>query len=186
MSAGRRKFQYALACTVMLLSLPAISDPVPWYPMVVGIIQMAGQITAPACQVDTGSASQIINMGAISNTDFDGPGSFARSVPFSLRLVQCSNDTRQLARVRVTGDLNPDNPDLLRTYSDSSAVAMGVGLGLFDADHHLLKPDTPQTAQVRIQDGSTRLNFTARYGQTQAQVTGGEADATAWFTVSYQ
>ncbi|MEQ0188778.1 fimbrial protein [Klebsiella sp. CN_Kp098] len=171
-----------LCCT----SMPVLSDPTPTYPMVVGVLEMSGQITAPACVLDTGSASQAVIMGAVSSNDFSGAGSDGAPVPFFLQLDNCETSTEQLARISLRGDIDAHNPQLLRTYSDSSAVAMGVGIAIFDASNHLLIPDGSDMSQARLQDGVTRIGFTARYRATLPEVSGGEANAIAWFTVNYQ
>ena len=61
-----------------------------------------------------------------------------------------------------------------------------IGVALFDKEDRLIPLNSPAGAWSRLYTGPTTLHFVAKYRATGHQVTGGAANAQAWFSLTYQ
>ncbi len=59
-------------------------------------------------------------------------------------------------------------------------------LSLFDSQGQQLPLNRPTDRWISLYRGRTTLNFVAKYRATGRQVTGGAANAQAWFSLTYQ
>ncbi|MBC1033635.1 hypothetical protein FSG06_024605, partial [Escherichia coli] len=60
------------------------------------------------------------------------------------------------------------------------------GVALFDDEGNLVPINRPPANWIRLYSGSTSLHFIAKYRATGRRVTGGIANAQAWFSLTYQ
>lgn len=150
-----------------------------------GQVKLRGAITAPACSVNTRSGNQIVEMGEVRSNQFKGLGSYSPPVAFSIDLTGCSRATYHTVGVSFWGVTDGKDPLVLKAGTGTHE-GPGIGLALFDADDDLLVPNAPPSHLTLIRDRETTLRFSARYRATSRQVTGGEADAWAWFALTYQ
>lgn len=137
-------------------------------------------VNRAACTVTTTSIP--VTLGNKTSADFAGVGSTSSDVPFTIPL-NCIAGTR----VNVTLDGTPDasgSPGVLAlSPSSTDAVANGVGV-------QVLYKSAPVTFGKLIKIGSASggnytIPFIGRYYQTADKMTGGLANATATFTMTY-
>lgn len=77
------------------------------------------------------------------------------------------------------------NADLLAIEERDNA-AKGVAIALFDEEGNLIPLNTGQVSIKPDSSGPYTLHLVAKYRATQSTVTGGYANAQAWFTLVYQ
>lgn len=149
-----------------------------------GALRLRGALVAPACTVATESRNLTVDMGQIRSNQFHGAGSDALPVPFFIRLTDCTTVASQNVGITFWGQSNAVNPHILRITPHINA-AQGVGIALFTAKGESVYPNTTLPAVHTLHDGDNRLQFIAKYRATQPEVTGGIAEATAWFSLTY-
>jgi len=167
-----------LACASSFASnqLPVIMDG--------GRVQMRGAIAAAACSVSA-NQSFFVKMGTFRSNQFDGLGSYAPSVPFEIALDECNTEISERITVNFLGI--PDGKDPLVLQAGGAVnSASGVGVAIFDSDGNIIRPNGLPHEVVYRKGEERSLHFFARYRATSYQVTGGNADAFAWLTLSYQ
>jgi type 1 fimbria pilin len=148
-----------------------------------GIINLANTRIIPvACGVTHNPPP--VFLGDTLTTEFSGSGSYAREVPISIPL-DCTAQTR--VHITLEGaSAGPGLPGVLALNNAAdSGTAKGIGV-------QLLLEDRPVTlgsqhlVGTTTSDGTYHVNLVARYYQTHASLTGGVANSTATFTLSYQ
>ncbi len=72
------------------------------------------------------------------------------------------------------------------SVGEGPGIATGIGVALFDKEDRLIPLNSPAGARSRLYTGPTTLHFVAKYRATGHQVTGGAANAQAWFSLTYQ
>nr|WP_255464835.1 fimbrial protein [Pantoea multigeneris] len=138
-------------------------------------------ITPVACSVTQTAIS--VPMGDVLRREFTGVGSVATSQSFSIPL-NCDENTRVKITLDATADSSGRPGVIALNPSTSDKVASGVGV-------QVLRNTTPVTLGSALQVGTVAtagvytIPLTARYYQTQARVTAGQANATATFTMTY-
>ncbi|MDK1705092.1 fimbrial protein [Serratia rubidaea] len=150
-----------------------------------GTVHLRGGLTAAACTVSADSANQTVDMGQFRSNQFNGVGSLAPPVAFSFRLHDCSTAVSNAVGVAFLGVADGKDPQVLRAGAGQNA-ATGVGLALFDNQGALIIPNTEPLHWTPLMQGDMTLRFLARYRATSRQVTGGNADAWTWFSLTYQ
>lgn len=150
-----------------------------------GQINFTGEIIDSACQVVNGLSSPLnVQLGKISKTVFTGAGSTSTLTKFDIQLKDCP-ETITAAAINFGGTPDPDNNTTLALTPGASAAA-GVAIQLVDASNQPVSLYSP-TRQYPLVSGTTvnNLEFGARYIQTQAAVTAGQANSVSTFTVIY-
>lgn len=152
--------------------------------MQTGAIDLTGSnaIVPVACSVTNTSIN--VPMGdKIPLTAFTGPGSVAAERTFSIPL-NCDANTR--VRVALDGIAHGSGVAgvLALDPFPSETVASGVGLQLLFNDIPVAL-GTPITVGTAAADGAFSIPLSARYYQTGGTVTGGRANSTATFTLTY-
>lgn len=145
---------------------------------------MRGAITAEACSVSTGDRDFFVNMGEFRSNQFEGLGSYAPPVSFEITLTECDKDVSTRIAINFLGVSDGKDPLVLKAGSGINA-ASGVGLAIFDSEGNILPPNALPRIIDYFSRGERSLRFIARYRATSYQVTGGNADAFAWLTLSY-
>ncbi|WP_157659854.1 fimbrial protein [Burkholderia ubonensis] len=152
-------------------------------------IDFTGTIKIPGCTITEQTVP--VKMGDIPISAFGGPNTKATPQPFKVSMTcpaGINNLTYQLnpsGTSQVVGDMSQGIVSLT-----SNSGASGIGVELMDDKGAPipLKQDNPVSAydpKTPNQQNIT-MNFQAAYIQTDANVKGGEADAQATFTLSYQ
>lgn len=116
-----------------------------------GTLYAYGELVRGACNIDTGSRFQTLDMGAISTGELASPGSKGRGKEFHLLLRNCiSGGTEEESKrvgavvravdqpevsINFYSEHDESNPHLLAVHG-----AKGFGLQLEDEHHHLIPP----------------------------------------------
>lgn len=155
-----------------------------------GKIDFTGKIIEAGCQVNsTFTSPQTVNLGEVAKTTFTAAGDTASTTAFTLVLSGCPDDLLgKPVHVKYSGTADTTNNDYVQlTGYGTAGVAKGVAIQLLNADSSEL-PLGSESKPVTINaDGAvpTNLDFFARYIATEAIVTGGNANGTANFTLTY-
>lgn len=139
-------------------------------------------VTTLACTVNNSAIS--VPMGTITKSSFSGPGTWpgdSNTKSFNIPLM-CNANAK--INLRIDGSVQNANQGLLNINTTSNA-AKGVGI-------QLLYQDNPLVIGKNISVGTTSRNgdyniaLKSRYFQTASTITGGEANASATFTIIYE
>ena len=149
-----------------------------------GNMRFQGVIIAAACRVEAGDRQMTVNMGQISSNRFHSVGEDADPVPFDIHLQDCSTAVSQRVGVTFHGVADGKNPDVL-SVGEGPGIATGIGVALFDKDDRQIPLNSPPDRWIPLYTGPTTLHFVAKYRATGRQVTGGAANAQAWFSLTY-
>ena len=87
--------------------------------------------------------------------------------------------------VSFQGVADGKDPDVL-SVGEGAGIATGIGIALFDDQGSFIPLNQAPARWVRLNEGLTTLHFVAKYRATARQVTGGTANAQAWFALTYQ
>lgn len=177
-----------MACAAPLFAMAA--DPVA-DPVVVegGTVNFVGKLTNAACAVETNSQDQIVKLGEYRTAKFKAIGDKSTLVPFQIKLVDCDVNMAKHASVSFYGQADDANPDLLAVSSGGSNAisATGVGIEVTDDQLTVLTPDgATYSNPFTLINGNNALNFSARYVSTTADVSAGQANASATFKIKYE
>lgn len=131
-----------------------------------------------------------VQLGDHTLADFTGTGSTTVKVPFHIRLNDCQDDSSgsvAMAHIRLDGARGSSSLDrsqgLFSLTSNSTAKGIGIQLLRDDGSSMLLEEEVPVK---RLAIGETRLDFQARYYQTDSKVEPGLAEGALNFTISYK
>ncbi|WPU21033.1 fimbrial protein [Cedecea neteri] len=139
-----------------------------------------GTIVRAACTVTNTSIS--VPLGTKMTTDFTGVGSTTKDEAFNIPL-NCNANTR--VKVTLDGTADPSGAKGVLALSPSSGEKVATGVGV-----QVLYNKNPVTFGSLISigtagSGAYNIPLVGRYYQTAAKVTGGKANATATFTMTY-
>lgn len=155
-----------------------------------GQVNFTGKIIEAGCKINGNvTDTQDVKLGDVVNTAFTAAGDSAATTKFSLVLTACPAELAGKP-VSVKYDGTPDtiNNDYLQLtgYGDAT-VASGVAIQLLNADSSELPLGTASKAVTIASDVAeeTTLDFFARYIATNAKVTGGDANGSVNFTLTY-
>lgn len=135
-----------------------------------------------ACSV-TNSAINVPMGNSIPMTAFTGPGSSAAETPFAIDL-NCDANTRVQLKLEGIPHASGVEGVLTLNASPSDTVASGIGLQVLH-NNVPVKLATEIAVGTVASDGPYSIPLTARYYQTGAGVSGGVANSTATFTLTY-
>lgn len=139
-------------------------------------------IVPVACSIT--SASINVPMGdGIPMSTFTGPGSVAAETPFAIEL-NCDANTRVQVKLDGSPHASAVEGVLALNSTPSGTMAKGIGLQLLH-NSTPVKLATNITVGTVTNDGNYSIPLTARYYQTGASVSGGVANSTATFTLTY-
>ncbi|AOI68784.1 fimbrial protein [Burkholderia ubonensis] len=146
-----------------------------------GTINFNGSITDVPCEIDTAATSSNVPMAKVFANDFSGVGSTTGTTSFQIVLKNCGTSTTG-ATVLFAGTTDATNTTALQT---TVGGASGVALQLVDDTGTPISIGSSSKAYT-IAEGDNTFNFAARYIATSATVTGGAANATALFALTYK
>ncbi|EFH2515149.1 type 1 fimbrial protein [Escherichia coli] len=150
-----------------------------------GNMQFQGVIIAETCRIEAGDKQMTVNMGQISSNRFHAVGEDSAPVPFVIHLRECSTVVSERVGVAFHGVADGKNPDVL-SVGEGPGIATNIGVALFDDEGNLVPINRPPANWKRLYSGSASLHFIAKYRATGRRVTGGIANAQAWFSLTYQ
>jgi major type 1 subunit fimbrin (pilin) len=145
-----------------------------------GTITFTGNITAVPCEIDTSATDSAVSMAKVFANDFTGIGSTTGTTNFKIALKECG-DGADGATVTFTGTTDSTNTQAFKTTGD----ATGVALQLVDDTGTPISAGAASKTYT-IAKGPNTFNFAARYIATSASVTGGQANSTALFSLTYK
>lgn len=138
-------------------------------------------VNETSCRVTTPNIE--VNLNEHRKSDFSGPGTGTDWVPFSIGLY-CSNTALIRVRIDAVADKDAGVPGVIKLDSVQDG-ASGVGVQLWYSNEN-----TPvlfgQDYSRQSSGGDDLIKLKARYYQTQGNIKGGKANATATFTLSYK
>lgn len=173
--------------SLLASALLAAASIAPLAHAVDGTINFTGTILDAACTVDPGSATQTVSLGTVNKAVFVNAGDHASSAPIIITFGSCDPAITRIA-ARFDGPAAAGNSQLLGLTAATGA-AVGVGIGIFEADGSALVPlGTKSVGIVAPAAGAdATLEFRAKYVSTSALagITGGPANAVATFTLDY-
>lgn len=177
------KMKSALFC---ILLTPCVFAGNKWNVTVAGgNMRFHGEIIAEACRVEAGSHNMSVIMGQVSSNRFHAVGEDTQPVPFDINLLDCSTAVSQRVSVAFHGIADGKNPELL-SVGEGDGVASGVAVAIFDDKNQLIPINGPVYSSTALPpDGPLSLHFVAKYRATGNTVTGGRANAEAWFSLTY-
>ncbi|CNL77869.1 hypothetical protein yaldo0001_37720 [Yersinia aldovae ATCC 35236] len=165
---------------LILAALVAASFSAPVYAAPPGTIRFEGEIVTGACGIDADSLDQTVNLGQVPSHMFKAIGDRSTAVPFEIVLTDCDTTTSKNATVTFTGTGHAEKSAILGV----TGAATHVGIRLQGGSNEYLDLGTVSKPTL-LSNGDNHLKFSAMYESTAANVTAGDADATAQFTVNY-
>ncbi len=161
-----------------------------------GVLYVSGELTRGACNIDTASRWQTINMGNVNSGELTVPGKKAQGKAIHLRLLDCissgieEGEKRTGTVVRVVdqpevrisfiSERDQDNPQLIAVQG-----AEGFGLRLEDGQNHLIQPGTEGEPLV-LQAGDDELTYWLYPERTRAALHEGAWQSVVNMRFSYE
>lgn len=139
-------------------------------------------VNVQGCSVSTKNVA--VPMGTVHRTKFNGVGSTAGHGEGNIAL-QCEAAVAPTVTFSGTRDSETSAEILALNNLGDANVASGVGI-------QMLYKDTPIALDDPISLGklsgpmAVSIPFTSRYYQTSSPIKGGDANATAYFTINYE
>lgn len=150
-----------------------------------GGLRFQGVVIAEACSVAAEDRLMTVKMGLVASHRFHAVGEESNPIAFAIHLEDCSTAVSQHVGVSFQGVADGKDPNVL-SVGEGAGIATGIGIALFDDQGGLIPLNQAPVRWARLQDGPTTLHFVAKYRSTARQVTGGSANAQAWFALTYQ
>lgn len=149
----------------------------------VGQLSMSGAIVATACDIDTASRDQTINMGTFTVEQITQDSS-ATTRPFGLRLMKCVLEYHNGRRLngqhfRVTFSGRSEGE-----YFGLDDEGRGVVLVLTDSQGRTVTPDKPLPPQM-LQPGETTLHYGVALKSLNSSVQSGAYTALVRYHLDY-
>ncbi len=151
-----------------------------------GQVKFTGEITDAACDIDTNSTNQVVDLGKWASNYFKTAGTETTKTPFHINVKDCPSSVTKVA-VLFDGKHDANESDLLAIQG----AATGVGIKLIEADQSTpvklgtISDEYPIDAGSNGEDGSADLVFYADYRATADKVTAGSADGVTNFEMVY-
>ncbi|MGF6192414.1 fimbrial protein [Serratia sp. 2723] len=140
-----------------------------------------GSMSVLACAVTNTAIN--VPLGDVHKSEFSGVGSSSTKKSFNIPL-NCDGNTR----INITIDAEPDSsktPGVIAiNASTPGSVANGVGI-LIQHKNTAVTLGKPLQVGTALNSGVYNIPLEASYYQTQNTITGGQANGTANFTVTY-
>lgn len=146
----------------------------------------ATRLIVASCAVDVGSRNIPVQFGKVPQGELKGQGTSAAERNFNIQL-NCRIRPGGLNTVTLRMDAQTDTPATpgVLSLTAGTGAARGVGIQVLDGSRAPVK--FGENADVGpAKNGSYVLPYTARYYQTAATVTPGQANGTATFTLDYK
>lgn len=154
-------------------------------------LTLGGQVQLAQCTVKADAVSaNPVQLGTHDIADFTGQGSTTNPVDFFITLSDCEDDpagsvARAFMRLDGVDGSVPVDRDLGLFTLTTDSTAAGIGIQVLRSDNTPVKLEE-YVDMVGLTPGVTRLDLRARYYQTAATVTPGEAKGALNFTIEYR
>lgn len=154
-------------------------------------LTLGGQVQQAQCTLKANAVSaNPVQLGTHDIADFTGQGSTSDPVDFYITLNDCEDDpagsvARAFMRLNGVDGSVPVDRDLGLFTLTSDSSASGIGIQVLRSDNNPLKLEE-FVDMVPLTPGNTRIDLRARYYQTEATVTPGEAKGALNFTIEYR
>lgn len=151
-----------------------------------GQVKFTGEITDAACDIDTNSTNQVVDLGKWASSYFKATGTETTKTSFHINVKDCPSSVSKVA-VLFDGTHDANEADLLAINGD----ATGVGIKLIEADETTqvklgtISKEYPIDAGSDGEAGTADLLFYADYRATADTVTAGNADGVTNFEMVY-
>lgn len=166
----------ALAGVTALSMTNAIADS--------GVVHFNGEIVDSACEVETMSANQVVELGTYNKSEFRFAGDTTAAKKFSIVLRNCPINVGA-ARVRFEGEAESADTNLL-AIDPGPGAASGVAINIMTADKALLPLHGENNYYYGlVSNNDNDLIFYAQYKSVSNTVYSGPASASANFSVIY-
>lgn len=139
-----------------------------------------GEIVESTCALASGSKNQVVSLGSVSANAFSAVGDTSMAKEFTINLTDCNLDNATAASVTFSGDTATDNT------LNVTGGADGVGIQILQNGTPLVLDGSTASVAQDLEEGSNTMNFAARYISLDSDVTAGQANATASFTLNYE
>ncbi len=137
------------------------------------------EVKVKGCKVTTPNPEAIL--GDVHRTQFNGIGTTAGSATFDINLDCDSAISPTVTFSGTPAIVGKSNVLAL----NNSATAKGVGVQILYKNKEVLL-NTPISLGKTLAQGIVKSTFSARYYQISNTITGGDATATAQFTINYE
>lgn len=154
-------------------------------------LTLGGQVQQAQCTVRADAVSaNPVQLGTHDIADFTGQGSKTNPVDFFITLSDCEDDpagsvARAFMRLDGVDGSVPVDRDIGLFTLTTDSTASGIGIQVLRSNNTPLKLEE-FVDMVALTPGTLRLDLRARYYQTQAKVTPGEAKGALNFTIEYR
>ncbi|MFV5930388.1 type 1 fimbrial major subunit FimA, partial [Klebsiella aerogenes] len=142
-----------------------------------GTVHFKGEIVNAACEVDTGSIDQTVQLGQVRSAKLATAGSTSPVVGFNIQLADCDTSVATKASIAFSGTaVDTTNTSVLAV----AGGATNVGVQILDKTSTPLALDGATfKASTTLSNGTNIIPFQARYYATGAATAGtANADAT--------
>lgn len=150
-----------------------------------GMVHLRGGLVEAGCIISTDNENDIIDMGELRSNQFNGVGSYSKNVPFKIKITNCSVAVSDKVGISIFGNIHAKDPQIFK-LEGSEESAKGVGIAILDNKGDIIIPDNIPSGWINFHEGENILNFNVRYRATDMQVTGGKANTSVWFNLTYK
>lgn len=144
-----------------------------------GNVTFTGTIGENTCTIDDDSLNKKVIMEDVQAGTLSREGSVSAAKGFSIGLKDCSPVT---ATITFSGDHETDTA----LKVSGTQPATNVGIQILENGAPLKVDGSASSSQKLLTAGVSEFNFAARYVALANNVTSGDANATAQFTVNYE
>lgn len=154
-----------------------------------GTIEINGLITAATCKVNAGGNSNInVNLPVISAQSFKAVGDVAGRTPFSIKLSECSEDSKDVSVAFSAAQSNLFNA-AGHIVNQAQDPAANVNIVLFDEQNGGQKLKLAQGVEskaVKVVNKGAEFNYTAAYVAENKTVGAGKVRALMTYDIAYK
>ncbi len=148
-------------------------------------IQVRGKVLANTCVIDDNSATQTVDLPAVSDRDLAGNTITGEKI-FTIRFNDCGSSVGKLL-ITASGRQDSNNNQAFANVLDDAGGAKGVAVYVYQTDGKtLFEPSGKSTETYTLTPSvSNNLTFKAAYVGTLSKVTAGEFCTTVNMTFNY-
>lgn len=151
-----------------------------------GNVKFTGEIVQSTCKIVDKDQSKEVFLGKYPTTAFPTAGTVSGDKAFDISLEKCEAGNYTL---RFDGNTPDGHPDLLAV----TGGAVGVGVEILNnkgetltISQEVMGPAEVTFASGGDKPGTATFNLRARYKSYQNQITAGQANSNATFTIAYK
>ncbi|HHR6078092.1 TPA: fimbrial protein [Providencia alcalifaciens] len=147
-----------------------------------GVINFTGEITEQACTVDSQSRNLNVDLGRVSTKSLSSAGEMAGLTNFTIKLVDCPEDTK--VTVNFGGNRDAVDQNILALHH-GAGTAKNVGIALYEKNATSQIKLYEDSKEVALAGKSAELEYVAAFKATGA-ATAGQANSSAVYSIQYQ